>query len=66
MIIVAKIKRYVFYSVMQSEMGTVFVEISSWTALTWYTVMKTVFMTKNRKRGSLGIFIMNISYFKSG
>ena len=30
-------------------MGTVFAEKSSWTALAWYSVMKTAFKTKNMK-----------------
>ena len=29
------------------QMGTDFPEMSSWTALTWYTVIKTAFKTKN-------------------
>ena len=39
-------------------MGTVFAEMSSWIALTWYTVMKTAFNTKNMKSESYGIFIV--------
>ena len=41
-------------------MGTVFKEISSWTALTWYTVMKTEFKNKNMKSESFGILIKKI------
>ena len=37
-----------FYSVMQS-VGNSFCGMSSWTALAWYTVMKTAFKTKSRK-----------------
>ena len=46
-------------------MGTVFAEMSSWAALTWYTVMKTGFKTKNMKSESFGIFIIKIVDFKS-
>ena len=45
-------------------MGTVIEEISSWTALTWYTVMKTEFKTKNIKSESFGIFIKKILNLK--
>ena len=37
--------------------------LSSWTALTWYTVMKTAIKAKNMKRKSFGIFIMKILNF---
>ena len=47
-------------------MGTVFEEMSSWTAVIWYTVMKTGFRSKNMKSESFGIFIMTILNFKSG
>ena len=40
------------YSVMQLD-GKSILEISSWTALTWYTVMKTDFKIKIMKRESL-------------
>ena len=30
--------------------GNSFAEMSSWTALTWYTVMKTAFKPKNMKK----------------
>ena len=46
-------------------MGKVFAEMSSWTALAWYTVMKTAFRTKSIKRDSFGNFIMKILNFKS-
>ena len=45
-------------------METVFAEMSSWTALTWYEVTKTAFKTKNIKRESFGIFIMKILNFE--
>ena len=48
------------YNVMQSY-GNSFVEMSFWTALTWYTVMET----KNMKNESAGIFIMEIFNLKS-
>ena len=35
-------------------MGTVVAEMSSWTALARYTVMKTAFKTKSVKRESFG------------
>ena len=47
-------------------MGTVFEEMSSWTALIWYTVMKTAFRSKNMKSESFGIFIRKIINLKSG
>ena len=50
----------VIYSVC-NQMGTVFTEMTSRTALTWYTVMKTAFKNKNIKR----IFIMKILNFKN-
>ena len=53
------------YTVWCNQMGTVFAEISSWTALKWYTVMKTEFKTKNMKTESFGIFITKILNFKS-
>ena len=34
-------------------------------ALTWYTVKKTLFKTKNMKNESFGNLIMKISIFKS-
>ena len=46
-------------------MGIVFEEMSSWTALAWYTVMKTVFRTTSMKRDSFENFIMKILNFKS-
>ena len=46
-------------------MGTVFAEMSSWTALTWYKVTKTALKTKNMKSESFGIFIMKILDFES-
>ena len=39
-------------------MGTVFVEMSSWKALTGFTVMKTAFKTKNMNSEFFGIFII--------
>ena len=39
--------------------------MSSWTALTWYTVVKTAFKTKNRKSKSFGILIMKFLNIKS-
>ena len=45
---------------------TVFAEMSSWTVLTLFTVMKTAFKTNNMKREFFGIFMMKISKFKSG
>ena len=45
-------------------MGTVFTEMSSWTALT-FTVMKTAFKTNNMIGESFGIFIMKILNSKS-
>ena len=41
-------------------MGTVFAEMSSWTALTCYKVMKSAFKTKNMQSESFVIFIMKI------
>ena len=41
-------------------MGTVFAEMSFRTALPWYKVMKTAFLTKNIKNVSFGILIMKI------
>ena len=46
-------------------MGTVITEMSSWTALTWQTGMKTAFETKNIKSNYFGTFIMKILRFKS-
>ena len=46
-------------------MGTVFADMSSWAALTWYAVMKTAFKTTNMKTESFGIFIMKIFNLKS-
>ena len=46
-----------------NQMGTICAEMLSWTALTWYTVLKTEFKTKNMKNESFGSFIMKI--FKS-
>ena len=46
-------------------MGTVFTEMSSWTALTWDIGMKTAFKTKNMKFKSFGIIIVKIKNFKS-
>ena len=45
-------------------MGTAFAKMSSWTALTRYTVMETVFSINNMKNESFGIFIMKILDFK--
>ena len=39
-------------------MGIGFEEMSSWTALTWYTAMKTAFKTNVMKSEYFGIFIM--------
>ena len=44
-------------------METVFVEMSSWTALTWNIVTKTAFKTKNVKSKYLGYFIIKILNF---
>ena len=44
---------------MQSD-GNSLAEMSSWTALTCHTGMKSVFETKSLKGKYLGIFIMNI------
>ena len=41
-------------------MGPVFAEMSSYTALTWYTVMKTPFKLKNVKSESFGTFIIKL------
>ena len=41
-------------------MGTLFAEMSSWMALTWYTVMKTAFKTNYMESESVGIFIIKI------
>ena len=49
---------------MQSD-KTIFAEMSSWTAVTWQTVMKTAFETKNMKRKYFGIFIMIILNLES-
>ena len=46
-------------------MGTVFAEMSSWTVLTWYTVRKTAFKTKNMKSEYFGISIMKFLNVKS-
>ena len=46
-------------------METVCAEMSSWKSLTWYTVMKTAFKTKNMKNESFGIFIIKFLNFKS-
>ena len=48
------------YTVRCNKMGTVFAEMSSWTALKWCIVIKTSFKTKNMKSESFGIFIMEI------
>ena len=47
-----------------NQMETVFGELSSWTALTWLTVMKTAFKNKNMKSKYFGIFNMKILNFK--
>ena len=39
-------------------MGTVFTEMSSWKALTGFTVMKTAFKTRNMNSEFFGISIM--------
>ena len=41
-------------------MGTIFAEMTSWTALTSYIVIKTAFKTKIIKSESVGNFVMNI------
>ena len=46
-------------------MGIVFAEMSAWTALTGYTVMKSAFKTKNMKCKCFRIFIMKITYLTS-
>ena len=46
-------------------MGKYFAEMSSRTALAWYTVMNLAFRTKSMKRDSFGTFIMKILNFKS-
>ena len=43
-------------------MGTVFAEMSSWTALTWYKVIKTEFKAKNMNSESFRI--LNIKFFR--
>ena len=48
-----------------NQMGTVFAEMSSWTALAWYTVMKTAFKTKSMISESFEIFFMKILNFSS-
>ena len=45
-------------------MGTVIAEMSSCTALTWHTWLKTAFETKNMKSKYFGMFIMKISKYK--
>ena len=47
-------------------MGTVFADMSSWTALTWYTVMTTASKTKNMKSESFGIFTIKFFEFYDG
>ena len=54
-----------FSTVWCNLMGTAFEEMLSWTALTWYTVLKTAFKTKIGKSESLGIFTIKIWNFKS-
>ena len=44
---------------MQSDLNS-FAEMSSWTALAWYTVMKTAFVTKSMKNESFGFSIVTI------
>ena len=46
-------------------MGTVFAAMSTWTALTWHTVIKPEFKNKNVTSKTYGIFNMKIIYFKS-
>ena len=48
-----------------NQMGTVFVEMSSWAALSWYAVTKKEVKTKNIKIESSRIFITKILNFKS-
>ena len=50
--------RFFLHTVWCNQMGTGFAQMSSWPALTWYTVIKTAFKTKNRKRESFCIFII--------
>ena len=45
-------------------MRTVYAEMSSWTALTGFTVMKTAFKIKNVKSEIFFIFIMKFLNFK--
>ena len=46
-------------------MGTVYAEMLSWKALTWYIVMKTAFMTKNMESESFGIFIIKFLHLRA-
>ena len=51
-------------------MGTVFGEMSSWAASTWFTVMKTAFQTENHGNGAhnnkelikLGYSVVNMHF----
>ena len=52
-------------SVWCNQMETVLAEMSSWTTLTWYTVMKTAFKTQNMKSELFGIFNMKILNFNN-
>ena len=58
-------RTFFIFSVMHLDWNILLVEMSSWTALTWYTVTKTALKTINMKSESLRIFIMKISNFKS-
>ena len=48
-----------------NQMGRGFAEMSSWTATSWYTVMKTALITKNMKSKSFVICIKKFLNFKS-
>ena len=45
-------------------MGIVFAEMSSPTALTWYTVMNTEFKTKNMKNESVGLYHKDFKFYE--
>ena len=54
------------YNVIAIRWEQFFAEMSSWIALTWYTVMKTAYKTKYiYENESAGIFIMKFLNFKS-
>ena len=56
-------RRTWYDTALRNHNRTVFKEMTSWTALTWYIGLKTAFYTKHIKRKYFRIFIMMIFNF---